>query len=82
MGRMKAFSVSINGKRIALGGEGVLSVIVDLSSQEHLDRLNMEIGGLMGSTGEQVIWPSPEIAVGDTIVFEIVEADAVDEPMD
>jgi hypothetical protein len=82
---MKAFSVSINGKRIALaglGGEGVLSVMVDLSSQEHVDRLNMEIGGLIGSTGEQVIWPSPAIAVGDKIVIEIVEADAVDEPMD
>jgi hypothetical protein len=44
--------------------------------------LGVPIGGLIGSTGAQVIWPSPEIEVGDEIVIKVVEADVVDEPMD
>jgi hypothetical protein len=82
---MKAFLVTVNGNRVALAGvgaQGVLNVMAGLSSGKHDDVLDLEIGGLIGSTGAQVIWPSPEIEVGDEIVIKVVEADVVDEPMD
>ena len=81
---MKAFLVTVNGRKVALagiGGNGVLSVHVALLSGKSGDKLDMEVGGMHGS-GDEAIWPAPEIEVGDEINIKILETDAVDEPMD
>ncbi len=82
---MKAFHITVNGKRTALagiGGQGVLTVMVVLNSNEYDDVLDLDVGGLIGKTGAQVMWPSPQIKMGDEIVIKIVNSNTVDEPMD
>lgn len=82
---MKAFHITVNGKRTALagvGGQGVLTVMVVLNSNKNDDILHLDVGGLISSTGTHVMWPSPQIKMGDEIVIKIVDSDTVDEPMD
>jgi hypothetical protein len=77
---MKAFLVSVNGKKVCLAGvaQGVLTAsVTHLASA---DDLEMEVGGMTAESMDQLIWASQSIGVGDELTIKIVEADTVDQP--
>src|SRR5258708_2890131 len=80
---MRAFRVSLNGKKLCLAGvgeRGVLSAIVNWVAGDHGADLFMEVGGL--ASKEHVAWVSQKrLGVGDEIRVKIVEARSVDKPV-
>jgi hypothetical protein len=84
---MKAFLVSVNGKRVCLAGigdNGVMGVAVQSVEGKSLKavlkkQLKLIVGGLDSVSGEHVHWKTPQIGIGDKITIEIIEADNVDE---
>jgi hypothetical protein len=81
---MRAFKVSLNGKKLCLAGvgeRGVLSAIVNWVAGDHGADLFMEVGGL--ASEEHVAWVSQKrLGVGDEIRVKIVEARLVDKPVE
>ena len=85
---MKAFRVSINGKKLCVAGigdEGVLTTHVDWVAgvrgmKKGEGDLHLRIGGLISSTDTHVSWGVHHLQVGDEIRIKIVEKPAVDEP--
>lgn len=82
---MKAFLVSVNGKRLwtaGVGPDGVLTTIVNWvggGSRRTADgAFHFHVGGLDNRTGEHVDWETPGLGVGDTVTVEIIEAERVD----
>jgi hypothetical protein len=91
---MKAFLVSVNGKRFALagvGGHGVLTAAVTSITGRKLEgrgklpsRLELYLGGLNTSSREHLRWHRRgpvKLRVGDEIKIRIVNAETVDEPL-
>jgi len=80
---MRAFKVSLNGKRLCLAGieeHGVLSAIVSWVTGERGADLFMEVGGL--ASERHVTWiRQRRLHVGDEIRVKIVEAASVDRPI-
>jgi hypothetical protein len=81
---MRAFDVSLNGKKLCragIGHDGVLSAIVDWVVKRGSGDLFLEVGGLVSTVDEHVSWVNQKpLQVGDTIKVTIVEAELVDEP--
>lgn len=81
---MRAFEISLNGKKLCVAGvgdDGVLSAIVDLIVKPEHNDLDLTVGGLIGSR-EDVYWIKREtLEVNDEIRVRVVEADQADEPV-
>jgi hypothetical protein len=80
---MRAFKISLNGKKLCLAGigeRGVLTAIVDCVAQEQGEQLSVQVGGLANE--EHLNWTGPKrLRVGDEIRVEIIEAASVDRPV-
>src|SRR5713101_8463012 len=81
---MRAFKVSLNGKKLCLAGvgeHGVLSAIVNWVAGDRVSDLFMHVGGL--ASEEHVAWiRQKRIGVGDEIRVKIIEARSVDKPVE
>lgn len=81
---MRAFKVSLNGKKLCqagVGERGVLSAIVNWVAGDRGADLFMEVGGL--ASEEHVAWiRQKHLRVGDEIRIKIVEAGSVDRPVE
>ncbi len=80
---MRAFNVSLNGKKLCLAGvgeRGVLSAIVNWVAGDRGADMFMEVGGLANE--EHVGWVNQKrLQVGDEIRVKIVNAGSADEPV-
>jgi hypothetical protein len=80
---MRAFNVSLNGKKLCLAGvgeRGVLSAIVSWVAGDRGADLFMEVGGLANE--EHVDWVNQKkLQVGDEIRVKIVDAGSADKPV-
>ena len=80
---MRAFNVSLNGKKLCLAGvgeRGVLSAIVSWVAGDRGADMFMEVGGLANE--EHVGWVNKKcLQVGDEIRVTIVDAGSVDKPV-
>ncbi len=81
---MRAFEVSVNGKRMCVAGiagdDGVLTVLVDSVMGRGRDALEVSVGGLASATGETLKWGEKGLRVGDEVVVRVVEATRVTRP--
>jgi len=81
---MRAFEISLNGKKLCLAGigsDGVLSTIVNWVAKRGEGDLFLEVGGLITPPNEHVSWEQQKpLRVGDRIQVKIVETNSVDEP--
>jgi hypothetical protein len=82
---MKAFKVSVNGVKVCtagIGTHGVLSTHLSWVGggpfQDPEGTLRLSVVGLDSRTRQHATWAVPEVHVGDSVTFEIMEADAVD----
>ena len=78
---MKAFVVSVNGKRVCVAGVaniGVLDVHTVWCRTDSSETLELAIGGMDSTTDEQLEWDAPAIDVGDQITIKVVDVDSVD----
>lgn len=82
---VKAFVVSVNGKKLCTAGvgpDGVLQTSVvwvgggPIRTAE--GKFSFHVGGLDARTEEHVDWETPQLAVGDVVTVEIIEAEQVD----
>ena len=83
---MRAFKVYVNGKRLCLAGigdDGVLTAsVVWVTGRGRADQF-LEVGGLVGATDENVRWMKRKpLRVGDQIQIKLVDATAVDKPIE
>jgi hypothetical protein len=80
---MRAFKVSLNGKKLCLAGvgdRGVLTAIVDWVALDREEQLSLQVGGLANE--EHLKWTGPKrLRAGDEIRVKIVEAISVDRPV-
>jgi hypothetical protein len=85
---MIAFEIYLNDQRVCragIGDSGVLSAIVTwaattMANGTRNESLFLNMGGLVNPEGKHVSWINQKtLAVGDKILVNIVEADAVDE---
>jgi len=80
---MRAFNVSLNGKKLCLAGvgeRGVLSAIVSWVAGDRRADLFLEVGGLANE--EHVDWVKQKrLQVGDEIRVKIVEGGSADKPV-
>ncbi len=80
---MRAFKVSLNGKKLCLAGvgeRGVLTAIVDWVAGDRGEESSLQVGGLANE--EHVKWTRQKrLRVGDEIRVRIVEAATVDRPV-
>lgn len=80
---MRAFNVSLNGKKLCLAGvgeRGVLSAIVNWVAGDRGADMFMEVGGLANE--EHVDWVNQKrLQVGDEISVQIVDAASADMPV-
>lgn len=81
---MRAFEVSLNGKKLCLAGigdDGVLTTIVNWVTGKNAVDLFLQVGGLISPAGEHVSWINQKpLRVDDRISVNIVEAKVVDKP--
>jgi Uma2 family endonuclease len=83
---MKAFSVLVNGQKIAtlgIGDQGVLSAGVNWVVHRPVreaDGLYMRLAGLDSTVGEHVSWPAPLLGVGDEVTIRCLDVEQVDAP--
>ena len=78
-----AYEVLLNGRRMCvagIAGSCVLNAMVDFVNGTDHDELLLTIGGLVSVTGEQLIWVSTNLKVGDEIRVKLLDAGSVDEP--
>jgi len=82
---MRAFEVSLNGKKLCLAGignDGVLSAIVNWVTGDQVSDLSLEVGGLVSPIQEHVAWVRRKpLRVGDVIGVKIVETRSTDRPV-
>jgi len=80
---MRAFNVSLNGKKLCLAGvgeRGVLSAIVNWVAGDRGADLFREVGGLANE--EHVDWVMQKrLQVGDEVRVTIVDAESADKPV-
>jgi hypothetical protein len=81
---MRAFEVSLNGKKLCLAGvgnHGVLTAIVNWVTDESRGDLFLQVGGLVSPSDEHVSWENQRpLRTGDTIEVKIIDAESVDAP--
>jgi hypothetical protein len=88
---MRAFKISVNGKKLCVAGigdEGVLSAIVDwvagVRGKNRGDgNLSLHVGGLVNPTRVHVVWVAQKpLQVGDEIRVRVIETPTVDAPIE
>jgi hypothetical protein len=81
---MRAFEVSLNGKKLCsagIGDDGVLTAIVNWVTGKSGADLFLHVGGLIGPTGEHVAWENNKrLRLNDRIEVKVIETRKVDEP--
>jgi hypothetical protein len=81
---MRAFDVSLNGKKLCragIGDDGVLTTVLSWVTSKGAGDLFLEVGGLVSPVEEHISWVNQKLLdVGDTIQVTVVEAESVDEP--
>jgi hypothetical protein len=80
---MRAFQVSVNGKRICLAGigdDGVLSTTVTYVPFRKRQDTRLYVGGLVLPQREHVRWRQLQLRIGDEVWLKVVEAKTVDKP--
>ena len=86
---MRAYRVSLNGKKLCLAGigdDGVLSTILSLATKQGDGHIHLQVAGLVSSgndkiPSEHVGWVNQHVRVGDEIRVKIVEAKSTDNPV-
>jgi len=80
---MRAFKVSLNGKKLCVAGvgkRGVLSAIVSWVAGDRGEDLFLQVGGLANE--EHIDWVKQKgLQVGDEIRIEVVESGSADDPV-
>jgi|SRR5580658_4420253 hypothetical protein len=83
---MRAFEVCLNGKKLCLAGigdDGVLTAIVNWVKGRGGTDMFLQVGGLVSQVDEHVRWVNQKhLRVGDQIQIRVVEASAVDKPIE
>src|SRR6266851_2825145 len=80
---MRAFEVHLNGKQLfvaGVGGDGVLSAVVNHIAGHRRNELHLTVGGLIIATEEHVTWRNLRLKLGDKVALRIVETDSIDQP--
>jgi hypothetical protein len=80
---MRAFEISLNGKKICLAGignDGVLSTTITYVPFRKRRETRLYIGGLVLPQNEHVFWKQAILRVGDEVRLKIVEKHSVDRP--
>ncbi len=81
---MRAFDVSLNGKKLCragIGDDGVLTTIVDWVTGKGRADLKLHVGGLRCPADEYIRWVHQKpLHVRDRIQIKLVEATSVDKP--
>ncbi len=80
---MRAFQISLNGKKLCLvgiGNEGVLSTTITYVPFRRRRETRLYVGGLLMPQGEHVRWKEARLRVSDEVRLKVVEAEAVDTP--
>ena len=79
---MTAFEVRRNGKRLCVAGidgDCVLTTIVNyVAGGKRRPDLFMQVGGLIISTDEHVIWRNVRLKHGDEVMIRIIGTERVD----
>ncbi|HLH53636.1 MAG TPA: hypothetical protein VKY92_08470 [Verrucomicrobiae bacterium] len=90
---MKAFEVHLNGKRVCIAGVGEFGVLTGIVSWRGMqpykdgtvpsaDSLQLQVSGLTNPSGKKVGWTERDIRVGDRIEIRVIDASAVDSPVE
>ena len=80
---MLAFEVYVNRKRVCVAGigeVGVLNTMVDHVVGNGRNEVFLSLGGLIGSTGEHVLWTRQGLKTGDEVWLKVIKTEAVDRP--
>jgi hypothetical protein len=80
---MRAFDISLNGKRICVAGigdDGVLSTTITYVPFRNRRETVLYIGGLSLPQNEHVLWNRAMLKVGDEVRLKVVEKSSVDKP--
>jgi hypothetical protein len=80
---MRAFEVSLNGKRLCVAGvgdHGVVSTNVSCVLREGDEDLFLDTGGISNAAHEIWRWHFRKIKVGDTVQVAVIETAKADEP--
>lgn len=81
---MRAFEISLNGKKLCVAGigdSGVLSAIVNWVARENTGDLFLDVGGLITPPDEHVSWiRQKRLQVGNRVQIKVIEAISVDRP--
>jgi hypothetical protein len=80
---MRAFRISLNGKRLCVAGvgeTGVLSTIVSYVNGARAHSLDVSVGGLFTPSGEHAEWKRVNLKVGDSVGVTVIETESVDKP--
>jgi hypothetical protein len=83
MSRMRAFDISLNGKRlccVGIGEDGVLSTTITYVPFRRRRETRLYVGGLVMPQNEHVFWKKSTLRVGDEMRLKIVEKESVDKP--
>ncbi len=81
---MRAFEVHLNGKRLCVAGigeDGVLTAFITGIARKDWNHLDLKVDGLVGKTGEHVLWSDRRLRTGDEVRVKIVEAASADRPL-
>jgi hypothetical protein len=81
---MRAFNISLNGKKVCLAGirgYGVLAVTITSVIGNHGTMSSLQVGGLDGKTREHFDWTQKRLREGDEIGIRIVEIRSPDKPV-
>lgn len=81
---MRAFEVHLNNKKICvagIGGDGVLTTIIDYVGGYGRGETALTVGGLISSKDEHVSWiKRRKLRKGDELLVKVVEVETVDNP--
>jgi hypothetical protein len=80
---MRAFRISLNGKKLCLAGvgyDGVLTTIITSTRFRNRRETQVRVSGLILPQDEHVVWKRSRLRTGDELRVKIVEAEAVDKP--
>lgn len=76
---MKAFEVSVNGKRVCVAGVGDVGVMTSHVTWTSRGTCHFRLGGL-DQTKQRLDWIDSELSLGDEVTIRFVEAAQVDPP--
>src|SRR5882724_9517790 len=78
---MRAFEVSLNGKRVCVAGvgdHGVLTAMVEYVLRPDGKEMSLEVGGLITPQKEHVRWIRQDLEMGDEVRVKLVESGTAD----